>query len=248
MRERIITGIFLIATVLGIGYIDNYYLMWAFIGGLYLISIYESLKLYKFPLNINFYIISVIIWVAVLFTENSLNPLFIVGSIFLGLIAYRPEIEQKLFLPFLYPTIPFLIIFELYRDFGVSLLGWLILVVALTDTMAYFIGRSIGKRLFSPTSPKKTLEGVLGGIFFGTVGGLILGGYILEFSTIYTLILSFAVSTFSIFGDLFESYLKRRADIKDSGNLLPGHGGILDRVDGYMLSSIVLFAVLNWNI
>ena len=248
MKERIITGIFLIATVFGIGYIDNFYLMWAFIGALYLVSIYEVLKLYKLPLNMNYYTIALTIWVAVLFTENSLNPLLIVGSTFLGLVAYRPKIEQKLFLPFIYPTIPFLIMFELYRDFGVELLGWLILVVALTDTMAYFTGRAIGKREFSPTSPKKTLEGVLGGVLFGTVAGVILGQYILEFSLTSTIILSFVVSVFSIFGDLFESHLKRKADIKDSGNLLPGHGGILDRVDGYMLSSIVLFAVLNWNI
>lgn len=246
MKERIRTGIFLILVVLGIGFIDNLYVMWAFIGGLYLVAVYESLKLYKIPLNMNFYTIATILWISILFTENSLNPLLILGSAFLGLIAYRPEIEQKLFLPFLYPTIPFLIIFELYRDFGIELLGWLILIVAITDTMAYFVGRAIGKRKFSKTSPKKTLEGVIGGILFGTIIGILLGEYILDFSFTIALILSFTVSFFSIFGDLFESYLKRRADIKDSGTFLPGHGGILDRVDGYMLSSIVLFAILNW--
>jgi len=248
VKERIITGIFLILVVFGVGYIDNYYLMWLFLGAIYIISIYESLKLYKLSPNMNFFSIASIIWLSILFTDNSLNPILILGSIFLGLVAYRPNIKERLFLPFLYPTVPFLLIFEIYRDFGISILGWLIVVVALTDTMAYFVGRTIGKRKFSPTSPKKTIEGVLGGVIFGTVGGMFLGEAISSFPTDSILILSFLVSIFSIFGDLFESYLKRKANIKDSGNILPGHGGILDRVDGYMLSVVVLFAILNWNI
>jgi phosphatidate cytidylyltransferase len=57
----------------------------------------------------------------------------------------------------------------------------------------------------------------------------------------YALVLSFLVSFFSVFGDLFESYLKRKADLKDSGNIFPGHGGILDRLDGYMFGVIMLY-------
>jgi len=246
MQERIITGVFLVLVVLGVGYFDNYYLMWLFLGGLYLVAIFESLKLYKLPKSMNYYTIALVLWISLLYSQNSLSPLLILGSAFLGLVAYRPELNQKLFLPFIYPTIPFLILFDLYQNFGIHLLAWLILIVALTDTMAYFVGRSIGKRKFSPTSPKKTIEGVLGGILFGTLGGYFLGNYILDFESNHILLLSFVISIFSIFGDLFESYLKRQANIKDSGTFLPGHGGILDRVDGYMLSSVVLFAILNW--
>lgn len=245
MKERIITAIGILAIISIVGYINNFYLMWAFIGAIYLIAIFESIKLYKLPKNIHFYTIGSIIWILELFT-NGLNLTLLLGAIFLGAIAYRPNLDWKLSLPFIYPIIPFLAIFEIYKIGNVELISWLILVVALTDTMAYFVGRAVGKRGFSPTSPKKTVEGVFGGIFFGVLGGTILGNYLLEFSIIQILALSIFVSVLSIFGDLFESYLKRRANIKDSGNILPGHGGILDRVDGYMLSGIALFVILKW--
>ncbi len=246
MRERVVTGILLVIVIFGVGYIDNFYLTWGFLGAIYLVAIYESLKLFQLPLNANFYTLALGIWVASLFIENSLYLILIAGATFLGLIAYRPHLNEKLFMPFIYPTIPFLALLEIYEGFGVAILGWLVVVVALTDTMAYFVGKSIGKRPFSPTSPKKTLEGVAGGVLFGAIGGVLFGIYLFEFSFISLLLLSLAVSIFSIFGDLFESSLKRGAGIKDSGNILPGHGGILDRVDGYMLSAMVLFAILNW--
>jgi phosphatidate cytidylyltransferase len=144
---------------------------------------------------------------------------------------------------FLYPTLPFLAIFEIYKIGGIEILSWLVVVVALTDSMAYFVGRAVGKRGFSPTSPKKTLEGVIGGVLFGTAGGLLFGEYLFQMSYLYLIPFSFTISIFAVFGDLFESYLKRRADIKDSGNILPGHGGILDRVDGYLLSAIAILVL-----
>ena len=110
-------------------------------------------------------------------------------------------------------------------------------MVAFTDTFAYISGKYLGKTKFSPTSPNKTIEGVAGGILAGTLFGSIAGIYFNGFG--YALVVSFLVSFFSVFGDLFESYLKRRAGVKDSGAIFPGHGGILDRLDGYLFGVII---------
>ena len=127
--------------------------------------------------------------------------------------------------------------------FGIFAILWLIIVVAFTDTFAYFSGKYFGKHKFSPTSPNKTLEGVAGGIIAGTIFGSVIGLYFNGF--VFAFLLSFFVAFFSVFGDLFESYLKRKADVKDSGNILPGHGGVLDRLDGYLFGVIILYIGLK---
>ena len=127
----------------------------------------------------------------------------------------------------------------LYKDFGIYSVVWLIIVVAFTDTFAYFSGKYLGKTKFSPTSPNKTWEGVAGGIIAGTIFGSVAGLYFNGF--LFALTLSFFVSFFSVFGDLFESYLKRGANLKDSGNIFPGHGGVLDRLDGYLFGVVILY-------
>ena len=134
---------------------------------------------------------------------------------------------------------------RLYREYGIEWLYWLLTIVAMSDIGAYIIGKSIGKRKFSATSPNKTLEGVIGGVFFATIFGSYLA-YNLDLLSIWiAIIISFIASIASIFGDLFESYLKREAGVKDSGTLLPGHGGVLDRVDGYLFSSVIMFISLR---
>ena len=122
---------------------------------------------------------------------------------------------------------------------------WLVACVALTDTGAYFGGRLFGKNPLTPTSPKKTIEGAGVGIALGILAGSIAGigpsgGFI------PSLLISVVVSTASVFGDLFESYLKREADVKDSGSILPGHGGILDRFDGIFFGAIAMYLLLSF--
>jgi len=122
---------------------------------------------------------------------------------------------------------------------------WLLVIVAMSDVGAFFVGKTIGKTPFSPTSPNKTLEGVMGGIFFATIFGTYLAYSMDLVSVSVAIIVSLLTSIASIFGDLFESYLKREAGVKDSGNLLPGHGGVLDRVDGYLFGAIIMVIVLR---
>ena len=103
--------------------------------------------------------------------------------------------------------------------------------------------QNIGKTKFCETRPNKTMEGVVGGVAVATIGGMFLGLNIVDILPAF--IISFAVSVASVFGDLYESKLKREAGVKDSGDILPGHGGVLDRIDGYLFGSIVMLVLLR---
>ena len=106
------------------------------------------------------------------------------------------------------------------------------------DTLAYFGGKSKGRRKLAPLiSPNKTWEGVWFGVAGGSTVSLILGYSFLTFDNSILLVLAFSTVFFAIVGDLLESLFKRMANLKDSGNLLPGHGGVLDRVDSLWLDA-----------
>jgi len=124
-----------------------------------------------------------------------------------------------------------------------------ILAVATGDTMAYFTGKSIGRAKLAPSiSPNKTVEGALGGLL-GSVACCVLyaHGYLPGIPAWYAAATGAAVGIFGEAGDLFESLLKRAAGVKDSGTIFPGHGGILDRVDGLLAAgpALYLFAAMS---
>ncbi|MBE6300910.1 MAG: phosphatidate cytidylyltransferase [Parabacteroides distasonis] len=110
--------------------------------------------------------------------------------------------------------------------------------VWLSDTGAYFVGSMIGKRkLFERISPKKSWEGFFGGLFFALASSQALAWYAPEIGRLTWLGLALTVVLFGTWGDLIESLLKRTIGVKDSGNLLPGHGGMLDRFDSVILAA-----------
>lgn len=115
------------------------------------------------------------------------------------------------------------------------------------DTGAYLVGITIGKhRLFERISPKKSWEGFFGGALAALASGYVFSLYIPELSLSEWLIFSEIVVVFGTFGDLIESLLKRTVNIKDSGNLIPGHGGLLDRFDSMLLAAPVIFMYLSF--
>ena len=123
---------------------------------------------------------------------------------------------------------------------------FLLVVVWFGDTSAYYIGRALGKHPLAPlVSPKKTIEGAMGGLL-GNVFAAVLGKQILlpDAPLLELLVLSMLLGIVSQIGDLSESALKRGAGVKDSSNLLPGHGGMLDRIDGVLFASPVMFGYL----
>ncbi len=131
------------------------------------------------------------------------------------------------------------------QEAGVLLI--LIAVVGpwISDSGAYFAGRAMGRHPLVPSlSPKKTVEGALGGLLLTTVVVAAVAYPALGFSVFEAVLAGAAISVFSQSGDLFESLLKRMLEIKDLGNTLPGHGGILDRIDSLLFTAPAVYYIL----
>jgi phosphatidate cytidylyltransferase len=134
--------------------------------------------------------------------------------------------------------------------------GWVIFALFSTfacDTAAFFIGRTWGRRPLAPTiSPGKTWEGAVGGFMAALAAALILytlldvTGLSLPISYAQTILLGCLIGLFAQLGDLLESLLKRRAGVKDSGSLIPGHGGILDRIDSLVFIGVIVYYYVIW--
>lgn len=127
------------------------------------------------------------------------------------------------------------------RHFGLELLLWVFLVTWATDIGAYFAGRAFGRRKLAPTiSPNKTWAGLIGGM----VAAGVFAGLWATYAGLDPILLVFAplFAVAAQAGDLFESWMKRRAGLKDSGNWLPGHGGLLDRLDGLVPVAVLTAA------
>lgn len=140
-----------------------------------------------------------------------------------------------------------LILLSKLDDFDVAEVAVLVAVVGpwISDTGAYFGGRFFGRRLLFPTlSPKKTVEGGVGGLILTVLVVGLTAWHFLSLSIPGALLLGAVVSICSQAGDLFESMLKRILDVKDLGHLLPGHGGILDRVDSLLFTAPAVYYFL----
>ncbi|HEX6209399.1 MAG TPA: phosphatidate cytidylyltransferase [Methylomirabilota bacterium] len=125
----------------------------------------------------------------------------------------------------------------------------LLLTVVASDTAQYYAGRALGRRKLAPTlSPKKTVEGAVGGVAGGTAAFLWLSGWWLpEWPWASRLLLGVLLVVAGIVGDLFESLFKRTAEVKDSSHLIPGHGGVLDRIDALLFAAPVYFVALRYG-
>ena len=127
--------------------------------------------------------------------------------------------------------------------FNITLISCLIIVSS--DIGSYLFGKSFGKKSLSLISPSKTVEGLIGGIFCSVLTGII---FTYLFNWKYYLIIGFVfgivISLMALVGDLIESMMKRDAKLKDSGDLLPGHGGILDRIDSYIFTPSLIYYII----
>ena len=133
---------------------------------------------------------------------------------------------------------------------SISAVLWLIVVVCANDSAAYFVGRRMqGPKLAPQLSPNKTVSGALGGMLFGTLLGTLLFSLLaLDAGSGAAFFFSALVCTASQLGDLGKSYLKRLHGVKDSGALLPGHGGVLDRLDGVLAAAPLVFLWIAYSL
>jgi phosphatidate cytidylyltransferase len=165
------------------------------------------------------------------------------------------------FFPFIYSLLPFsLFPFSAYNHHGIGTLiphgnivfspgivvGFFLLIWA-NDTGAYLIGVTLGKhRLFERISPKKSWEGFVGGVILAALVSWLLSGWLGVVSPLKWIIISLIIAIAGTYGDLVESMLKRSAGIKDSGNIMPGHGGFLDRFDSAVMSFPLVFLFISF--
>ena len=132
------------------------------------------------------------------------------------------------------------------KDFQPIILLAVFATIWVNDTGAYLVGVTFGKhRLFERISPKKSWEGFIGGVLFALLSGYTFSRFIPEISLLNWFIFSEIIVIFGTFGDLTESLLKRTLDVKDSGDVIPGHGGLLDRFDSMLLAAPAVYIFLS---
>lgn len=205
----------------------------AIIGGvlLFVSSFFYASELTVFPIFVIYGLYILTVFISELFRQkpNPLNNLayFVLGQIFIAL--------------------PFSILnFILFVDnWQPIILLALFVTIWVNDSGAYVTGVTFGKhRLFERISPKKSWEGFVGGAVFALLSGYIFSVFIPEISLICWIIFSEIIVVFGTFGDLIESLLKRTVQVKDSGSIIPGHGGILDRFDSMIFAVPIIFIYL----
>lgn len=259
LLQRVITAIILIAAVLaGIFYLP----LWAFsIIALLLIVLgaIEFSMLVWGHLNLINHTVFIIIFAVIAVLGTYVFPIIVLGFSILWwllvpyFLVYYSKTAKNLFNNIYSQTAMGILIFtpcligliKIQENFGPGYLLYILCCVWATDIGAFFAGRAFGKhKLAEHISPKKTVEGLIGGIILALVVATI-GGFILNFHGIKWLLLLTLTTIsclWSVIGDLFESMIKRLADVKDSSHLLPGHGGIFDRIDS-LTAAIPIFAL-----
>ncbi len=234
-----------------------------------LISIFGCISLWEFSKIINTR--EVLLFVPLLFgtvylkyigklpvhTDVAILSISILCLLYLIINLYNQKITprtltNRLFLTLSYIIIPFVFLAFIpftNNDYTPQLIVFIICIIWTNDSFAYLVGKNFGKRkLFERISPKKTIEGFIGGLFFSLLMGLFIGMYtnILHLSN--WIIIALIVSVFGTYGDLVESKFKRLANVKDSGTIMPGHGGLLDRLDSLFFLAPFVYLYIHFCI
>lgn len=263
MRTRAITGFFFIVVLIGAVLLGPYVFVTLF-------SLIATCCVYEFYRMVHTENTQPLLFLGV---GVAAVGLALVGSTLLGLLPYSilpfgivavlllyiaalfrktahpiQDVAYSLF-GLIYAAIPFIFFmglgfvngaYDAYIPLGFLILLWT------NDTGAYLAGRSMGRRkLFERISPNKTWEGFFGGVVMAVVAGFILSHYFGVFPLWIWVCMGMIIGVFGTFGDLVESMLKRNVGVKDSGNILPGHGGLLDRFDGLLMAAPLVYLFLK---
>jgi len=247
MKEFFIRAIFALiygATLIGATYYseNSYYLLF-FI--LMLLCLKEFKQLIKFENNW-IYIIAVLIYLSftdyfpgyIIYSFTIASMIIPFGIYFINSKITKEEISN-FFLSIIYIILPFGLLIRIpfiNGNYNPTIILSTFILIWANDTFAYIVGKLIGShKLIKSISPNKTIEGFVGGLVATNIIGYILAQYITEIDTLNWFILANISGVFSVMGDLVESKFKRLAKVKDSANLIPGHGGFLDRLDSLIL-------------
>ncbi len=231
-----------------------------------IVSLFEFKKLIQLKSFIPYIIFAVLYaifayWQTVLSTSIGLDEatqILVVISLFVNLFLIKDLFSEKIIPLFaskrfilttfyLSSGFVFLILIANYfENYNPNILLGAFILIWVNDSFAYLVGKNFGKqKLFEKISPKKTVEGFLGGLFFSCVTSYFIATFteLLSFSS--WLVLSIIISVFGTLGDLIESKFKRQAQVKDSGAIMPGHGGMLDRLDSIIFAAPFIYLFLR---
>ena len=195
------------------------------------------INVFVFPFLLLFFLLFEINVIGIpLKDNNNYYLIFILFALIINLFFYKIHTN---IINFIMSNLLIISFFSLIKILlipnGLNIFLYLVLLVSVMDIFAYIGGNIFGVKKIAPTiSNGKTIEGTLIGLFFSILASVLIRDLI-DINFVYALILGFTIGLFSFLGDLLESFFKRRIGIKDSGRFIPGHGGFLDRFDGYIL-------------
>ena len=268
IKSRILTGSLLVISMI-ICIVASKYTFFLFFASLLILSLWEFYNIFetfgKSPQRVPGIIIGLFVFVIMFLQANGYdyNEILLLILGFTGtLFLFINELRQKSVTPFeniaitllgiVYIAIPISLFWPIaYREniyqYDPNLILGYFIIIWIYDSMAYLVGVKFGKRkLLARISPKKSWEGAIGGYIFALIASYVLSLYFKELTLVQWLISATIISVFGTLGDLTESLLKRSVNIKDSGDLLPGHGGLLDRFDALFLAVPALYLYLQF--
>ncbi|WP_203257865.1 phosphatidate cytidylyltransferase [Hyunsoonleella ulvae] len=228
-----------------------------------LLSLYEFNKLIQLKSGIPYFIFIILYlvfgyWQMVLDADTGLDEaiqILTVITIFVNLFLIKDLFSRKTIPLFVtkrfiittfYLSSGFVFAILIANVFSPKILLGCFVLVWVNDSFAYLVGKNFGRqKLFEKISPKKTVEGFLGGLFFACIASYFIANYTATLNFTNWLMLSITVAVFGTLGDLIESKFKRQAKVKDSGAIMPGHGGLLDRLDSIIFASPFIYLFLR---
>lgn len=270
MKQRVISGVVIAAVLISAGIIGGLYL-YLLIFACSLIGLFEYFRVTKgteitlkemlrTPMTLSAFILTVCYYIYILIEGDYISHryvLLVALTVFIAIyvISY-PKYKITEFINtifgFIYCAVmmSFILLIRIMPGQGTIYFFAMLIGTAICDVCAYFVGVNFGKHRLAPElSPKKSIEGSLGGVAGSVAVAFLLGFVVLEKIlhmhgyTVQLMILCFFASIFSQVGDLFASGIKREYGIKDYGNLIPGHGGILDRLDSMIYTAPIVYIV-----
>ncbi len=259
--ERTISGIVLVAIIL-VAALSGGLVMFGLTLVLSIVGIYEIYKtvgIEKTLIGIIGYIGCIFYYISIYFFEERYLAIFIIGFLLVLMATYvftfpkySTEAALMAFFGVVYVAVLMSFMYQLRVSEGGKFTFWLIFISSWgCDTCAYLTGMICGKHKMAPVlSPKKTIEGAIGGVVGAALIGALYGHFVKDYVGIDNAVIGFAVicgvtGLVSMIGDLTASAIKRNYEIKDYGKLIPGHGGVLDRFDSIIFTSPIIFYFLD---
>ena len=183
-----------------------------------------------------------VMWIGTSYSETSFKLLFAILGLVCMYEIWKLRKGKTKILAFLYILIPLALVYKTnpYIILFMFVLTWTF------DTFAYLVGVKFGKHKIMPSiSPNKSWEGFVGGFIFTIISAYLTVSYFPEIELNHIIAISLLTPFTATIGDFIESYYKRKAEVKDSGNFIPGHGGILDRMDAFMITIPTVYIIIN---